>query len=146
MSKQTARGALMSMATSMIDIRPSRLYSATAFGLRGHGQSRHVPAARRQIVEPNQVHLVTTAVVRDLKQVLRCAETRFLRQIVGDIRKSNRRDGVHHDVPLIHLVAPANLYMATLPNPHTALDSPTPNAFAKLLREYHWRLDQAPFM
>ena len=43
-------------------------------------------------MEPNQVDVVAATVFRGLEQILHAAETRFARQIVGDIREANRRD------------------------------------------------------
>ena len=51
-----------------------------------------VPGARREVVEPNQVDVVTGAVSGGFEQILHAVETRFARQIVGDIRQANRSD------------------------------------------------------
>src|SRR5205809_2343456 len=70
---------------------------------------RHIPGTGGQIAEPNQVDLVTTTVFRCLEQVLHAGETRFARQIMGDIRKTDRHNRIHHNLPLVHAIATASL-------------------------------------
>ena len=42
--------------------------------------------------------------LRDLEQIDYAKEARFSRQLRGDIREADRRNGVHHDLTFFHTV------------------------------------------
>ena len=88
-------------------------------------------------MEPNQVNLVAAAVPRDSQQIIHALEPRFARQIVRDVVDGNRRNRIHHDVALVHPVAPPHLYMRTRPDANGASDSPAPDSIAKTFGEQH---------
>lgn len=46
-------------------------------------------------MEPNQVHVVTAAVSRDLQQIIYALEPRLTGQIVRDICEGNRRNRIY---------------------------------------------------
>jgi hypothetical protein len=46
-------------------------------------------------------------------------------------------------VPLVHLVATANLHVTTLPDANATPDPPASNAFAKVFGKDHWQLNWA---
>src|SRR6478735_8636531 len=106
------------MSSSAPAARPRS--AARLFGL-------HVPAARGEVMEPNQVDVVTGAVSGGFEQILHAGEARFARQIVGDIRQANRPDRLHDNLPLVHAIAAARLDMGPLPDADAALDSPAPD-------------------
>src|SRR5438093_6484237 len=103
----------------------------------------HVPAARGQVVEADQVDIVAAAVFRGLKQVFHAAETRLARQIIGDVRDTNRDDRIHHDLALVHGVTAAHLDVWPLPDADTASNPPASNAVAKAFGEQHEERSQA---
>ena len=88
-------------------------------------------------MEPDQVHVVTGAVLRDLEQVSDALEARLAGQIVRDVPHANRHNRIHDDVPVVHLIAPARLDVRPRPDADAAPDPPAPNSFAKTFREYH---------
>src|SRR3979411_975758 len=96
-----------------------------------------VPRARRQVVEPNQVHLVAAAVFCDSHQIIPALEPRFTSQIVGDVGDGNRRNRIHDDVSLVHPVTAAHLDMGTRPDANAASDSPAADSLAKAFGEHH---------
>src|SRR5688572_8951892 len=96
-----------------------------------------VPRARRQVMEPNQVHLVAGAVSCDSQQIIHALESRFTRQIVRDVGDGNRRNRIHDDVALVHPVTTTNLYMGTRPDANAASDSSAPDSLAKAFGEHH---------
>lgn len=73
-------------------------------------------------MEANQVHLVAASVSCDLQQIINAVESRFAGQIVRDVGNGYRRNRIHYDVALIHLVTTTYLYMGTRPDPNTASD------------------------
>jgi len=98
---------------------------------------QHVPDAVRQVVEPNQVHLVAAAVSCDLQQISDGGEPRFTCQIVRDVGDGNLRNRIHDNMALIHLVTTTYLYTRTLPDANAACDSPEPDSHAKAFGEHH---------
>ena len=91
-------------------------------------------------MEPNQVHLVAAAVSRDSQQIIHALEPRFTGQIVRDVADGDRRNRIHDDVALVHLVATTHLYMETLPDANAASDSPAPDSLAKAFGEHHMEM------
>jgi hypothetical protein len=88
-------------------------------------------------VKPNQEHLVAAAMLGDSQQLLYAVEPRLSREIVGHVVESDRFNRIHHNVPVVHGVAAANLHMPPLPDPYGAPDPAAPNFFAKMFGEYH---------
>jgi hypothetical protein len=88
-------------------------------------------------MEANQVHLVAASVSCDLQQIIHAVESRFAGQIVGDVAEGYRRNRIHYDVALIHLVTTTYLYMGTRPDTNTAFDYPEPDSRAKAFGEQH---------
>ena len=88
-------------------------------------------------MKPNQIDVVTGAVLRGLEQIGHTAETRLSRQIVGDIREINRHNLIHDDLPLVHTVTTAHLDVGSHPDPDAAPDPPASNSVAKALGEHH---------
>lgn len=96
-----------------------------------------VPAARRQVVEPNQKRRVATAVSCDTQQVIDALEPGFTREIVVDIAYGDRRNRVHDDVAVVHPVTTANFHMRTRPDANGASDPPAPDSLPKVFEEHH---------
>jgi hypothetical protein len=90
-------------------------------------------------MEPDQVHLVPTAVSRDSQQVIHTLEPRFTGQIGRDVGDSNRRNRIHDDVALVHPVTTTHLYMRTRPDANAASDSAAPDSLAKAFGEHHMK-------
>jgi len=88
-------------------------------------------------VEPNQVDVVAATVFRRLEQVLHIAETRFARQIVGDICEANWRDRIDDDVPLVHAVTTARSDLGPQPDADGAPDGAPSNSLTKAFGEDH---------
>ena len=93
-------------------------------------------------MEPDQVHLVAAAVSRDFHQLVHAVEPRLTGQIEGDVIEGDRRDRIHDDVALVHLVAATCLYVGARPDANAAPDSPAPDSFAKAFGEYQGRFSQ----
>src|SRR5262245_3139302 len=100
-------------------------------------QPWRVPDAVRQVVEPNQVHLVAAAVSCDSQQISDGGEPRFTGQILRDVGDGNLRNRIHNNVTLVHLVTTTHLYTRTLPDANAAFDSPEPDSHAKVFGEHH---------
>src|SRR6185503_3099705 len=103
----------------------------------GAGLALNVPGAWGQVVESNQVDIVAAAVFRRFEQVLHTVETRFARQVVGDIRESNRLDRIDDNVPLVHSVTTTLFHLGPHPDADRASDPAASNALAKALGEDH---------
>ena len=88
-------------------------------------------------MEPNQVDVVTAAVLRCLEQVIYTAETRFAREVVSNVGDTNRDDRIHHDLALVHPVATTRLHVRPRPDTDAAPNPPAPNSFAKAFTEDH---------
>src|ERR1700679_2550569 len=56
------------------------------------------PGTRTHIVESNQVDIFAFTVLGDLEQIDDTQESRLARQCWSDIRKTDRRDGIHFDL------------------------------------------------
>ena len=91
-------------------------------------------------MKPNQVHVVASAVSRDSQQIIHAVEPRFTGQVVRDVGNGNRRNRIHDDVAVVHLVTTAHLYVGTRPDTNAASDSPAPDSLAKAFSEHHKRL------
>src|SRR5947199_9624652 len=96
-----------------------------------------IPRAGRQIMEPNQVHLVAAAVSCDSQQIIHALESRFTGQIVGDVGDGNRRNRIHDDMAVVHPVTTTHLDMWTRPDANAASDSSAPMSLAKSFAEHH---------
>ena len=88
-------------------------------------------------MEANQVHLVAASVSCDLQQIIHALEPRFAGQIVRDVGDGNRRNRIHDDVALIHLVTTTNLYTGTLPDTNAGSNYPEPDSRSKTFGEQH---------
>jgi hypothetical protein len=93
-------------------------------------------------MEPNQVHLVATAVFCDSQQIIHALEPGFTGQIVRDVGDGHRLNRIHDDVALIHPVTTTHLYMGPRPDANAASDSPAPDSLAKAFGEHHTDLTQ----
>src|SRR5262245_7654309 len=96
-----------------------------------------VPGARRQVVEPDQIHVIATAVFCDTQQVLHALEARFTGQIVSHVIEVNRRDRVDDDVTVVHRVTATDLDVRTRPDANAAPDPPPPDSPPKTFSEDH---------
>ena len=131
-------GVLLRMRRSTSDLlraearRRSGVLPATRF--RG---ARHIPRARCQIVEPNQVDLVAGPVFRGLEQILHGGEARLACQIAGDVSEAYRLDRIDDDLPFVHPISPSHLDVRTRPDSDAAANPSAPYAFAKVPGERH---------
>jgi hypothetical protein len=101
----------------------------------------HIPGAWRKVTEPNQVNVVTATMLGRLEQILHTAETRFARQIIGDVRTANRPNRIDDNLPIVHAVTTTCLDMGPHPDADAAPDPPASDSFAKTFREHH---DECP--
>ena len=88
-------------------------------------------------MEPNQVGLLAVAMPRDRQQIIDACESRFARQIISDVVDLDRRDRVHDDVTVVHLVATVHLDVRASPDANAAPDSPPSDTLTEMLRENH---------
>ena len=88
-------------------------------------------------MEANQINILASTMLRDLEQVDDSQESGLARQCGSDIRKADRRDGIHFDLTFFHTIAVARFDVRTRPYSDTASDISTPNSLAKPLGEYH---------
>ena len=88
-------------------------------------------------MEPNQIRLLAAAVPGDRQQVLDARESRFARQIISDVIDLDRRDGIHDDMAIVHLVAAMHLDVGTSPDADAAPDSPPSDTLTEMLRKNH---------
>ena len=88
-------------------------------------------------MKPNQVHVVAAAVSCDAQQIIHALEPRLTGQIVGDVVEGNRRNRIHDDVAVVHLVTTTDLDVRTSPDANAASDSSAPDSLAKAFGEYH---------
>src|SRR5512145_2358333 len=61
-----------------------------------------------------------------------------------DIRKGHRRDRIHDDMAIVHLVAGSHLDMRPRPDANAAPDSPATDLLAKRFREHHLEPQSMP--
>src|SRR5262245_50211957 len=90
-------------------------------------------------MEPNQVHLVTAAMLCYLQQVIDAFEPGFPSEVWGDVGDGYRRHRTYDDVALVHSITTSDLYARTLPDANAAFDSPEPDSHAKALVEQHMK-------
>src|SRR5262249_44519002 len=98
---------------------------------------RRIPVAFAQIMKPNQIHVIATAVFSNLQQIIHGVKARFLGKIVCDIRNGNLINRIDDDVAFFHWVTTADLNFGTLPDANTAFDSAEPDTHAELFSEHH---------
>ena len=91
-------------------------------------------------MEPNHVHLVAAAVLRDAQQIVDAIEAGFPRQVVCQVVRAHRLNRVHDDVAVVHAVATANLHVRSGPDANAAPDPAAANPFTKVFRELHYLL------
>src|SRR5262245_29013025 len=98
---------------------------------------RLVPRARRQVVEPDQVHLVAAAVPRDLQQILHACEPRLTGEIVRYVFNAYRRNRIDDDVAVVHSVTTTDFDLEPRPDAYRAPDPAAPNSLAEVFGERH---------
>ena len=72
-------------------------------------------------MKPNQVHVVASAVSRDPQQIIHAVEPRFTGQFVRDVGNGNRRNRIHDDVAVVHLVTTAHFYVWSRPDANVCI-------------------------
>ena len=88
-------------------------------------------------MEPNQIHLVASAVSCDFQRFIHALERRFAGQIVRDSLMLIGCNGVHDDVAVVHPVPTTHLYVGARPDANTASDSSAPDSLTKVFGEQH---------
>lgn len=88
-------------------------------------------------MEPNHVHVVAPAVLRQVQQVIDAVKPGFTGQIVGHVGEGDRLNRIHDDVAVVHPVAAADFHVGSRPDANAAPDSAAPNSFAKALGKLH---------
>ena len=91
-------------------------------------------------MEPDQVHIVTGAVPRNLEQVVHTIEPRLACQFIGDIRDTNRFDRIDYDLSFVHAVTAARLDVGPRPDPDAARNPAAPDSFSNSFRKNHCTL------
>jgi len=88
-------------------------------------------------VEPDEIDVLASTVLRDLKQIQDTQKSRLSRQLWSDIRKTDRLNRIHFDLTFIHTVPGAHSDVGTRPYADTASDFSPANSLAKPLGEHH---------
>jgi hypothetical protein len=88
-------------------------------------------------MKANQIHLVALAMSCGSNQVVHALESRFLGQIVRDVRLRDRRNRIHDDMAVVHAVAAAHLDMRVRPDADRTSDSPAPDSLSQASGEQH---------
>src|SRR5258708_28052973 len=88
-------------------------------------------------MEPPQINLLASTVLRHLQQIQHAQESRFACQLRSNVRKPDRLNRIDLDRAFSHPVARTNSHVRAKPEPHAAGDLPSPNALAQPLREHH---------
>src|SRR5205085_1369764 len=102
---------------------------------------RHLKESRGgsgDVVEADQVDVVTGTVLRHFHQVLAAPETGFYRQIRRDLIQIDLLDGIDMDFTFVHRIASAYLDARVLPDANAAGDESAPHSFAKAFCEDHY--------
>ena len=81
-------------------------------------------------MEPNQIDVLTFAVLCNLEQVDDAEESRFSSQLWRDIRKTDRRDRIHLNLTFFHAVTGADFDVGPRPDSDAASDFSAPNSVA----------------
>jgi hypothetical protein len=76
-------------------------------------------------------------VARDLEQLGDALEPGLARQIARDLPARDRRDGIDHDVAVVHRIAATGLDVRMQPDAHAAPDASASDSIAQPFREYH---------
>src|ERR1051325_1049110 len=93
--------------------------------------------ARRQVMEVNQVHLVTAAVACDWQQILHALEARFAGQIVAHVGHANWHNRIHDNRALFHPVTTTHLYLRSRPDANATGDVAAPDPLAEAFGKHH---------
>src|SRR5262249_22308663 len=86
---------------------------------------------------PNNVHIPTSPVLRDLEQIVHAGKPRLTGQVVGDVLEGNGRNRIDDDVAFVHPVTAADLHAWTDPDANTGRDPSAADTFSKTLGEQH---------
>src|SRR5260370_41652650 len=117
-----------SVCMPMIAMGASR--SAVSLLLQALPPDGCVPRARRQIVEPDQIHIPAAAVPGDREQIFNAVEPRFARQIIRDVLETNPLNRIDDDLPIVHRVATARFDVRARPDADAAPDPPAADSLA----------------
>ena len=90
-----------------------------------------------QIVEADQVDVLSFTVPRDLQQIGEAKETGFSRELWCNLRKLDRFDGINFDLAFVHTVPRADGYAGTTPNPNAGGNFAATDSFAQTFCEDH---------
>ena len=88
-------------------------------------------------MEPEQVDLLASAMLRNFQKVEHAKETRRARELRSDIGKTYRLDRIDFNLALIHSVSCADFDMRAHPYANTAGDLSFANSVAQTLCEDH---------
>ena len=88
-------------------------------------------------MEPDQVNILARTVLRHLEKIDNAEETGLSCQLRGDIRKTDRLNGIHLNFTFFHPVSPADFDMRVLPDSNAARNFPAPNSLPQTLRKDH---------
>jgi len=76
-------------------------------------------------------------VLRNLEKIDNAEETGLSRQLRGDIRETDRLNGVHFDFTFFHPVSRTDFDVRACPDSNAARDFSAPNSLPKTLRKDH---------
>jgi hypothetical protein len=88
-------------------------------------------------VEPDQINILASAMLRDLEQVQNAKESRLARQLRRNIWKPDRLNRIDFNLAFLHTVSRAYPDAGTHPDPHTASDFSATYSLAKPFSERH---------
>ncbi len=88
-------------------------------------------------MKPHEINILSWSMLRNLQQINDSLEPRFPREFGGNIRELNALDRINLDLPAIHRITIANLYVRPLPDAYAARDTAAANARSESFGEHH---------
>ena len=95
-------------------------------------------------MEPDQVDLLASAMLRNFQKVEHAKETRRARELRSDIGKTYRLDRIDFNLTLIHSVSCADFDMRAHPYANTAGDFSLSNSVAQAFCKKHKNTELSP--
>lgn len=113
------------------------LFLFCAAGGLSRNLSRLSAAARRDVVEADEVDVVAFAVLGYFKEIEDAEESRGAGKLRGDVGEADWLDGVDFDLAFFHAVAGADGHVRACPDADAAGDLAAADSFAKVFGERH---------
>ena len=92
---------------------------------------------RRNVVELDEVHVFTSPMPCDLKEIAYAREAAFAGETRRDLFERDRDDGIDFYLAFLELVSPSDTNVRTHPDANASRDRTTSHAIAQVFREQH---------